>query len=123
MSILLKPFIGIMSNGLALYFLTKVVSGITYSGGLTFFVIGGLVLGLINLIAKPLMKLISLPFVILSGGLFLIVINMAVLWLLRYMIIVMKFRDVTFYINGGFSTFLIAAVILGLINWGLSLLD
>jgi len=39
------------------------------------FVIGGIIVGLINFLVKPLIKLISLPLVFLSGGLFMVVIN------------------------------------------------
>ena len=122
MSFLLKPLIGIVANGAALYLLTKVVEEISYTGGIRFFVVGGLVLGILNLIAKPLLKVISLPFVILTGGLFLIVINMVILKLLVYLIAVIQFRDVTLIIPD-FSTYLISAVILGLINWAMSFLD
>lgn len=122
MGIILTPLIGIAANGAALYLLTRMVEEVSYTGGIKFFIVGGLVLGILNLIAKPILKALSLPFVILTGGLFLIVINMIILKLLVYMIGVIQFRDVALIIPD-FSTYLISAVILGLINWALSFID
>jgi len=45
----------------------------------------GIALGLINYFLKPLLKAISLPLEIITLGLFTIVINMALLWLLDAM--------------------------------------
>ena len=45
----------------------------------------GIVLGLLNYFLKPLLKALSLPVEIISLGLFTIVINMALIWLLELM--------------------------------------
>src|SRR3989339_190320 len=45
----------------------------------------GIVLGLLNYFLKPLLKTLSLPLEIITLGLFTIVINMALLWLLDLM--------------------------------------
>ncbi len=45
----------------------------------------GVVLGLINYFLKPLLKALSLPIEIITVGLFTIVINMALVWLLDMM--------------------------------------
>ena len=49
------------------------------------FLILGIVLGLLNYFLKPLLKTLSLPLEIVSLGLFTIVINMALIWLLDVM--------------------------------------
>ena len=43
--------------------------------------IAALVLGVLNAFVKPLLRLISLPFIILTLGFFLLVINALLLWL------------------------------------------
>ena len=58
MSFLLRPLMGIAINGGILYFLTRVVDEIVYTGGIKFFIIGGIILGLINLFVKPLVKIL-----------------------------------------------------------------
>ena len=49
------------------------------------FLVLGIVLGLLNYFLKPLLKTLALPLEILTLGLFTIVINMALLWLLDTM--------------------------------------
>lgn len=122
MGIIFKPLFGIVLNGVALYVLTLAVTDISYTGGITFFVVGALVLGIINLIVKPLIKLLSLPLVILTGGLFLVVINVGVLWFLEYFIAVIKFQDVTLSFPN-FVAYVIGAVVLGVVNSFTGLFD
>lgn len=121
MGFLFGPIITVAINGLSLYFLTLFVEGINYTGGVKLFVMSGIVLGLINFFVKPLLKVVSLPFVILTGGLFLIVINMGILWFLSYFFSVIEFRDVTLSFQN-FSTYVIGAVVFGIINWLLNLI-
>jgi len=49
------------------------------------FLVLGIALGLLNYFLKPLLKALALPLEILTLGLFTIVINMAILWLLDLM--------------------------------------
>ena len=49
------------------------------------FLVLGLVLGLLNYFLKPLLKTLALPLEIITLGLFTIVINMALIWLLDMM--------------------------------------
>ena len=121
MSLIFKPIFRILLNAGILYLLMQLVPSILFTGGWKFFLIGGVVLGLINLIIKPLMKILSFPAVILTGGLFLIVINMAVLWFLKYFISVIRFQDVTLFFPN-LTTYAIGAVVFGLINWAAGLI-
>ena len=49
------------------------------------FLVLGIVLGLLNYFLKPLLKILSLPIEIITLGLFTIVINMALIWILDKM--------------------------------------
>ena len=49
------------------------------------FLVLGIALGLLNYFLKPLLKILSLPLEIISLGLFTIVINMALIWILDMM--------------------------------------
>lgn len=83
--------IGLLANILGLYLAHLWVAGFTVSGGWKGYIIAGLVLGILNLIVKPILKIISTPIILVSLGLFLIVINAIILWLAaqltRYLII------------------------------------
>jgi len=122
MKLITKPFFGILFNGLALYVLIRLVDGITYTGGIKFFVLGGVVLGLINLFIKPLIKILSLPFVILTGGIFLVIINIGVLWLLKYFLEIIQFQNITIGFQS-FTTYVIGALVFGIVNWAIHLID
>ena len=118
----MKPFIGILANGFAIYLVTRMVDGVSYEGGLMFFIVAGVVLGLINLIVKPILKIVSLPFIFITGGLFLVVINVGVLWFFQYFLEVAEFRILALDFQN-FSSYVIGAIVFGIINWGINLID
>lgn len=121
MGFIFRPIIGIAVNGGVLYIVSRIAEGMTYTGGIKFFIIGGIVLGILNAFVKPLLKILSLPFMFITGGLFSIVINIFLLWFLKYFIGVLQFQDVSLTFPT-FSSYFIAAVVFGLINWGMHLI-
>src|SRR5206468_966658 len=62
-------------NGVALYVAAKLVPGIVYTGSLAGLLLAGLVLGLLNLLVKPILTFFSFPLIALTLGLFYLVIN------------------------------------------------
>ncbi|MFA6917508.1 MAG: phage holin family protein [Candidatus Gracilibacteria bacterium] len=116
MGFIKKIILGIVLNGAALYFLTRVVEEVTYTGGIRFFIIGGLVVGLLNTIVKPIFKIVTFPLIFLTGGVFLIVINAAILWFLSYFLEIIAFRDVTLTFPN-LGSYVIGGLVFGLINW------
>lgn len=120
MSLIYKPIFSILLNALSLFLLLKFVPEITFTGGIWFFVIGGVILGLLNLFVRPFLKLLSLPLVFLTGGLFLIVINGFILWFLSYFMGVLNFYDVAL-VFPNFISYAIGAVVFGVINFATNL--
>ena len=82
----MKFVVQILVNGLAIFLADYLVPGIVFQGDILTLFIAGLLLGLINFILKPIVKLISAPLIILTLGLFIIIINIALLWLLEYFV-------------------------------------
>lgn len=74
-------FIGFFANILGLYLAQFWVAGFTVLDGWQTYLIAGLALGLLNLIVRPILKIITFPLIVISLGLFLIVINAIILWL------------------------------------------
>lgn len=111
-----KIILGIALNGLALYLVTYLLESIKYSGGLTFFITAGIIIGLLNSIVKPILRVMSIPFMVLTAGLFLIVINTLILWLTKEIIDIIHIRDVVFEIEG-LINYLAAGFLFGVINW------
>lgn len=62
-------------NGLAVWLAARFVPGVDYEGDVPYLLLTGVVIGLINLLVKPLVTFLSLPAIILTLGLFLLVIN------------------------------------------------
>jgi len=92
------------------------VEEIAYTGGIKFFILGGLIVGILNTVIKPILKVISLPVIFLTGGLFLIVINAGLLWFLSYFLGVIEFRDVTLAFPN-IGSYAIGGLVFGIVNW------
>ena len=116
-----KILIGIVLNGLALFVVTKLVSDIAYTGDFMFFLIAGTIIGVLNTFVKPLMKLLSFPIVLLTAGLFSLVINVIIFWLTVKVVNGIHFADVTVVVSSAW-TYFIAAIVFGIINWVLHIL-
>lgn len=71
-------------NGLGLWAASRLLPGIHYDGGLLYLLLAGFVLGTINLLVKPVVTFLSLPFVVLTLGLFFLVINGLMVWLVDF---------------------------------------
>lgn len=71
----------VVLNGIGLMLTAYLVPGIHYSGDIPSLLIAGVVLGLLNLLVKPVVKLFTLPLIILTLGLFYLVLNGGLLWL------------------------------------------
>jgi putative membrane protein len=65
----------------ALWVAVKLVPGITYQGDWVPFLVVALVFGLLNAVIRPVLKLLTLPIIFLTLGLFALVINGLMLWL------------------------------------------
>ena len=68
---------GIISFWLAV----KLVSGVEFVGEAKYLIIAGTFLGLINFFIKPFIKLITFPLTVLTFGIFGLIINMGLIWL------------------------------------------
>ncbi len=83
---MLRLIIRILANSLAIYLADYYVSGVNLSGGWKLYLLCGFVLSIINVFIKPVIKFISLPLIFLTFGLFSLIINILVVWLLAYII-------------------------------------
>lgn len=74
-------FFKIIAGILGLWLAVQFISGVAFTGTWQTLLLAGFILGLINFFIKPILKLITLPLRILTLGLFGLVINMGMLWL------------------------------------------
>jgi putative membrane protein len=73
--------IRLLINAAALWVAIRFVPGITFGGDEIALLLVALVFGLVNAIVRPVLTLLSLPFLILTLGLFTFVLNALMLWL------------------------------------------
>jgi len=71
--------IRLLVNALALWAAATVVSGITLSGDFGSILIVAVIFGVLNAVLKPLLVIFSIPFLVLTLGLFALVLNGAML--------------------------------------------
>ncbi len=76
----MKTIIKLLITALVAYFLPRILSGV-HVADFTSAIIFAIVLGLLNLIVKPILQLFSLPITIITLGLFSLVINALIILL------------------------------------------
>ena len=108
---------GLVFNAIAVYAAIYFVDGISYGGGWQFFLAVGIIAGFLNVIIKPLLKLISLPFILLTGGLFLILINVAVFIILKLILDFLEMDQIMLIMEGSDINYVIGGLVFGVVNW------
>ncbi|MDA3815368.1 MAG: phage holin family protein [Patescibacteria group bacterium] len=108
-----KIAILIFSNSLAIFVAAKIVDGIEIETSWKNYLIAGALLGIVNTFIRPVIKLLSLPFIIITLGFFTIVINVALLFIVSFII-------PTFNIEGIFAAFW-GVLIISIVNYLISI--
>jgi putative membrane protein len=106
----MKLLIRWIVTSLALFVAAWLVPGITVDGsGWIIYAIMAVILGLVNAVVRPLLKLLTCPLILLTLGLFVLVVNALTLWLASS--IAVKWFRVGFYVDGFWSAFLGALIV------------
>jgi putative membrane protein len=105
---LLRLLVALGINVLALWICDGIFSSVSINGAWAY-IIGAVVLGIANTIIKPILALLTLPLIILTLGLFLLVINIA-------MVALAEWIAPNFSIDG-FWTYVGVVVIIWIVNW------
>jgi putative membrane protein len=77
----MRFLVRLLVNAFALWVAVQIVPGISYEGPWAKLLLVALVFGLLNALVRPLLLLLSCPMLILTLGLFTLVINALVLWM------------------------------------------
>ena len=86
MKLLLRFIIRIMANAIGILIASYFISGFVFGGSLSKLLITGFILALINSIIKPILKFITGPLIVLTMGLFMIIINILLLWIVTWFV-------------------------------------
>lgn len=107
-------FIQLFINALAFYITSYIIPGVVIGGWQTLLVIA-VVWGILTVVIKPILVILTLPINILTLGLFTFVINAILL--------LMMSNIVPGFHIAGFGTALLAAIVLTIVNGFLSKLN
>jgi putative membrane protein len=104
----MRLLVRLLISATALWVAVLLIPGITYEGGLLPFLAVALVFGILNAILRPVLKLLTCPLLILTLGLFTLVINAFLLWLTGALSEALK---LDFHVSGFWAAFFGALVV------------
>jgi putative membrane protein len=98
----------LLANAAALYVATQIVPGVTFEGTWLAFFGVALVFGVVNAFVRPIAWVLTFPVILLTLGLFLLVINGLMLWLTSRLSTAL---GLGFHVSGFWAAFWGAAVV------------
>ena len=110
--------IRLLINAVALWLATRLIDGISFDGDLVFLLVVALIFGVVNAVVKPLLIFLTFPFLIITLGLFLLVLNGAMLWLTGA---ISDAADLGFHVSGFGAAFL-GGLVVSVVSFLLSLM-
>jgi putative membrane protein len=107
----MRLILKLLINAAALWVAAKLIDGITLEGAFLTILLVALVFGLVNTFIKPVLKVLSFPMIILSLGLFTLVINAAMLALTAAITDALSVRDFWSALLGAIIISIVSAVL------------
>ncbi len=103
-------------NTASVYLVQQILDDFVVTGGTAGFVFIGIIIGFLNVFIKPLLKILSLPFIFLTAGLFVLVLNAFILWIAQHIVNGVDISGISLMIDG-VGTYAAAVVLLGFSNY------
>ena len=103
-------------NAAAIYIAVKLVNGLDYQGEWWGFLVIALLFGLVNAVIRPIVTFLTCPLVILTLGLFTLVINAFMLWVVSWL----STRFGVGFVIDGFWPALLGALIISIVSFVLT---
>lgn len=108
----MKLLIRLIINAIALYAAAQLVNGIELTDQIGGIIFVSLIFGVINAILGPILKILSFPFILVTLGLFTLVINGLLLWLTASL-------SSSLSVSGFWAAFW-GALVISIVSWFLS---
>jgi putative membrane protein len=115
---MMQFIIRLLISAVAIWVAVRVVPGISYAGHWSMLLAVALVFGALNASVRPILKILTFPLLILTLGLFTLVINALMLWLTGWISEVLGFG---FQVDGFWPAFL-GGLVVSIVSLALSLL-
>jgi len=103
-----------LASSLGLLVAAGLSSHISYGNSLSAIIVAGFLLAILNMLLKPLLIILSLPAIIFSLGLFMLVVNGLVVYIASGLYAPLQITS--------FWSAIFAGIIIGLLNWLISAL-
>ena len=113
----MRLLVRLIVNAAALWAATQFVTGVTYRGDVLPFLVVALVFGLVNSLIRPVLKLLTFPLIIVTFGLFALIVNALMLWLTSSLARVL---GLGFHVTGFWAAFwgaLVVSVVSTVLNF------
>ena len=101
--------IRVFGNSIALYVANLLVPGFVIKGNIKEYLIAGILLGILNMVVRPVLKVVTLPIIILTLGVFILILDALMLWIVDYIF--------DFVIIQNLWALIWATLLVGIVNW------
>ena len=108
---MLRFILHALATALGFWIAAKILPGVHVDTTLAL-IEGGLLLGVINAVVRPILTILTLPITIVTLGLFLLVVNAITVWLVTVFIHAIHIH--------GFVSLILTVIVLGLVSWAAS---
>ena len=112
----MRLILRLLINAAALWVGTQVVSGISFDGDWRLLLVVALVFGVLNALVRPILIILTFPFLLVTLGLFTLVLNAFMLWLTSAL---SGALGLGFHVRDFWSAFL-GALVVSLVSFALS---
>ena len=113
----MSAIVRVLINAVALWVATRLVDGLSFTGTAPTLLGVALIFGVLNVVLRPILMILTFPFFIVTLGLFTFVLNAVMLLLTGA---VSEALDLGFHVDG-FVTAFIGALIVSFVSFALSL--
>ena len=110
-------FMKLLINSAALWVAVRLVDGVSFTGDWWLLFVVALVFGVLNVCVKPVLMLLTLPFFLITLGLFTFVLNAFMLWLTSALAGALQLG---FHVEGFGAAFL-GALVVSVVSFALSI--
>ncbi len=105
-------------NAVALWVAAAIIPGISFDGDIGTLLLVALVFGILNAIVRPILALLTCPLMVLTLGLFTLVLNAIMLWLTGG--VASDYLGLAFHVNGPLPA-LLGAIVVSIVSVLLSI--
>lgn|SRR3989344_619599 len=103
-----RLLVTLVANGLGLWIAVRLIEDISFTGGIVELIVAALIFTAINWLIRPLAKLLFGPVILLTLGLFIVVLNAAMLWILDRFVNTLAIESI--------SALLLGTLVIGFVN-------